>query len=238
MIESHLQPSKERTNAKPWSNIFFNVMEQRVILEATLPYLIVKRRQAELYLEARGLLEAYNGLGRNSEITDVRDKRMEAIYWELALLNAKGKDGEAKVLAKIAALPSDPRLYTRGDFEGEMAQAKVEKVDAAGEKVRERVRKFKANHKKEVSKYNKDYWRENFGDPKARFEYKVKQVGRENVLCFGCANLKPRVEGDKYVPCDIRERWSFRGVSRVCQAFYESVERGIIDTIVDPPSSK
>jgi len=54
-----------------------------------LPFLIIKKRQAELLLEFRKTVDAGRKTGGNGMGQEIRDKR-ESIYWEMKKLNKRG----------------------------------------------------------------------------------------------------------------------------------------------------
>lgn len=142
---------------KPQYVLFFRAEESEILLKTIMPYLIAKKRHAILYLEAREIMNLYNNMGQDLEVTDVRDKRLEAIYWELRILNMKGKNGAEHVLEEISRLPSDPRLYTREMMEQDVGVA----WGVIGERkhdVRLRIsREWKARNRDRMHAYWRDW---------------------------------------------------------------------------------
>lgn len=146
-------PSKLRMNMKEGYDLIFNMDLSEKFLKEILPFLISKRRHAELFLEARELMKMYHGLGRTEDLTLVRDKRMEAIYWELRILNSRGRYGEREVEAEITALPEDPRLYTRERFDEEMNRTLKEREGRIMEGKLRRSREWKARNRERMAEY-------------------------------------------------------------------------------------
>jgi len=146
-----------RPNHAPIMTLYFRVEEQKTLLKEILPHLIAKRRHAELYLEARELMEMYRGLGHTKDLTDIRDKRMEAIYWELRKLNARGRNGPAEVEDEIAQLASDPRLYTQEMFDEEMSEVLRTREQRIKENKLRRSRDWKRRNKAKMAAYWKEW---------------------------------------------------------------------------------
>lgn len=149
--------SKMKLNRRVGYVLFFRAEESEELLKSIMPYLIAKKRHAELYLEARELMNMYHGLGRTMDITEVRDKRMEAIYWELRKLNARGKYGPEEVEEEISQLDLDPRLYTREVFDEEMAETLRVREKRIKENKLRRSREWKARNRDKTAAYWKKW---------------------------------------------------------------------------------
>lgn len=135
-----------RLNNKKGYDLTLHINEAHAVLSAIKDLLIVRKKHAQLFLEALDLMKTYQSLGPVRDTTIVRDKRLEAIYWEMRLLNSRGKDGEGKVLAEISKLPSDPRLYTREKFEAEIKATLETKEKRMVETDRRATNKWRREH--------------------------------------------------------------------------------------------
>lgn len=153
-------PSKKARNQKEAWDLLFNMAESERMLEEVTPYLIAKKQHAELFLEARELLRLYRGLGPIEELTDIRDKRMEAIYWELRILNARGRDGAEKVMEELNRLPEDPRFYHRDNVERDVAQARLAISKRKKESHLKSSREWKARNRDKMKTYWSKWYRE------------------------------------------------------------------------------
>ena len=76
------QHSKEKEHHKQAYRLRFQANAMRQLLPEILPYLIVKKSQAELMIEVLLLLKDNH---RGASVKG--DKRLEEIYWQLVLLN-------------------------------------------------------------------------------------------------------------------------------------------------------
>lgn len=155
----NITPVKSReATCKDKYRLFFQRDDIEELLRKIKDHL-VKKPQAELLLEALELIREYESRGNREPITRARDKRLEAIYWELKLLNARGMNGVEKVLGEISKLPSDPRECTREKFKTDIRVAfeamEKRKCEAYSRHLK-RARKWKAKHRDEMHKY----WRE------------------------------------------------------------------------------
>lgn len=124
--------------------------EIKTLLPQVLPFLIVKRRQAERVLESVEMFDVCKGLGPNP-VTPVRDRRLETIFWEMRKLNAKRSDGEARVLKEEQASGHIP--YSREDWLRDSKQVREEQDRINYETRLHHAREWKRFHKKEQAEY-------------------------------------------------------------------------------------
>jgi hypothetical protein len=68
----------------------------RYILPNVIPFLLVKRRNAELLLEALNIMGKIGFRAKRNQYTKIDEKRLEEIYQELRRLNQRG----VKILSK------------------------------------------------------------------------------------------------------------------------------------------
>lgn len=159
-----------RQNDKPGYDWQLKNEEARELLPQIQNYLIAKKAHCKLLLEALEIMKMYQSLGPVEDITIVRDKRLEAIYWELRLLNNRGINGEKQVLELISQLPSDPRLYTRERFEVEIKQVKQAHDERALETRRRAARNYKARNREKMHAYYKQWYQKKTVNDAAIFD--------------------------------------------------------------------
>lgn len=151
--------------------------------------LTAKRHQAELLIETLEILKSHHTLERLEDVTAVRDRRLEAIFWEMRLLNARGRNGQERVLEEIAALPSDPREFTKERYEIELKEVLETRKDHLFKvaywrlrhksrlslEQREKLARWREEHKDWIREYNKRRWQETKkrleSDPEFRERY-------------------------------------------------------------------
>jgi hypothetical protein len=68
----------------------------RYILPNVIPFLLVKRRHAELLLEALNIMGRIGFRAKRNQYTKIDEKRLEEIYQELRRLNQRG----VKIISK------------------------------------------------------------------------------------------------------------------------------------------
>lgn len=149
--------------------------------------MIAKRRQAELVLEAIGLLRGFESKGGKhyrDRIREVRDRRLETIFWECRLLNARGKFGEEKVRAEMEEAGFVP--YSREEFERDMKVA-VEELERQKHESHLRCTKswrerhpddWRASQKRSQEKRKRKLKEKLESDPEFRQKYYAEQRER------------------------------------------------------------
>jgi len=164
----------ERENQKMRYYLVLRNNEALILLPQIKEFLVTKKGQAELLIEALEILKSHHNLERLEDVVGVRDRRLEAIFWEMRLLNARGRNGREGVLNEIAVLPSDPRGFTKEHYETELKKVLEARKDHLFEiayyqlrhksrltpEQREKLSKWRGEHKDWIRDYNKKRWQE------------------------------------------------------------------------------
>lgn len=179
----------KRENQKKRYYLVLRNNEAFALLPQIKDFLATKKSQAELLIEALENLKSHHTLERLGDVVGVRDKRLEAIFWEMRLLNVRGRNGREKVLEEIAALPSDPREFTKERYEIELKKVLEARKDHLFEiayyklrhksrltpEQREQLSRWREEHKDWIREYNKRRWEETKkrleSDPEFRERY-------------------------------------------------------------------
>lgn len=144
--------------------------EMKVILPEIIPHLMEKKKRAELLLEAAQLFDVCIGLGLNP-ITPYRDRRLETIFWRMRFLNAKTRDGPAKVKQEEEGSGHVP--YSKGEFLRDAERVRKEQDKKNYQNKLKASREWKARNREQM----KAYWRKWYAKQKIKSPPRIGKRG-------------------------------------------------------------
>lgn len=158
-----LDYSKYGRNTMPiWRISFKRKGEMNKVLTRIKDYLVAKKRHAELLMEFLELTETYPGARKVQQRTALRDKRIETLWWELRLLNARGTHGKENVKEEMSKSGFVP--YSREEFDRHVKVA-IEEMEEQKYETHLRVsREWKARNREQM----RAYWRKWYAERRAK----------------------------------------------------------------------
>lgn len=142
-----------RPHLKPQYTWTLRREEIKVILPEIIPHLMEKKERAELLLEAAELFDVCKGLGPNP-VTPYRDRRLETIFWRMRVLNAKTRDGQAKVRQEEEASGHVP--YSKEEFLRDAERVRKKQDEKNYQNKLKASREWKRRNRERM----REYWRE------------------------------------------------------------------------------